>query len=179
MDSNELLEALRATSGPIGQLKVPSDSGVYAWFLQNGVILPGFTVPSDRLIYVGSSSSLAQRQYETHFNSRQTGFSTIRRTLGALLKEELQLTTRPRGRGKTPQDFYCYRFEPDGEERLTTWMQETIQVGICPTGSYEAVEDELISTALPLLNLKGSANPDAREIKRLRKVCADEARSRR
>ena len=119
MDESQVFRELGASKAPIDELRAPSEPGVYAWFLKDGVTLPGFVVPYDRLIYIGSSSSLAQRQYETHFSSRQTGFSTVRRTLGALLKEELRLVARPRGRGTTPQDFYCYRFEPDGEERLT------------------------------------------------------------
>ena len=177
MDISNLLRELRATHVTVGELRARPEPGVYVWFLAQGASLHPFSVPSDRLIYVGSSRNLAQRQFETHFSSRQTGFSTIRRTLGAILKQKLRLRARPRGRGTTPQEFYCYRFEPEGEERLTDWMHRYIEVAVTPVQDYGAAETDLIASEGPLLNLN-SANPDAPAIKRLRKVCADEARSR-
>jgi len=138
--------------------------------------IPGISGHPDRPIYIGSSTNLAQREFETHFRSTATGFSTIRRTLGALLKERLGLVARPRGQGKTKQDFYCYRFELDGEDRLTDWMTGNIHVAVQPISDYISAERELTATAQPPLNLTGWANPDASEIKRRRKVCADEAR---
>ena len=96
--------------------------------------------------------------------------------MGALLKERLDLVALPRGQGKSPQDFYCYRFDLDGEDRLTDWMIANIHVAVQPTGEYVAAERELTGRAQPPLNLIGWANPDAIEIKRRRKVCADEAR---
>lgn len=178
MDITQLHAALQASQAPIDRLRSPSEPGVYALFLANKVMLPGLSVPPNGLIYVGLSGGLAKRQFDTHFSSKQTGFSAIRRSLGALLKEQLRLIARPRGRGKAPQDLSCYRFEPDGEERLTEWMREHIHVAVHPSHDYQAIEGELISLTRPSLNLKGFANPDAREIKRLRKVCADEARRR-
>ena len=43
-------------------------------------------------VYVGISADLARRGDEDHFRSGGSGFSTLRRSLGALLKDELKLT---------------------------------------------------------------------------------------
>ena len=67
----------------------------------------------------------------------------------------------------------------DGDERLTVWMQENLEVGVHATGRYEDVETALVAKLRPLLNLTKWANPDAPVIKQLRKVCADEARASR
>jgi GIY-YIG catalytic domain len=175
-DANSLLQNLSATKKPIGQLSAPPEPGIYALFAGDGSAIPGISGDPDRPIYIGSSTNLAQREFETHFRSTSTGFSTIRRTLGALLEERLDLVARPRGQGKTRQDFYCYRFELDGEDRLTDWMTANIHVAVQPTGEYVAAERELTGRAQPPLNLSGWANPDAVEIKRRSKACADEAR---
>jgi hypothetical protein len=178
-DTASLLKSLAAEARSIEKVSVPAEAGVYAWFAKDATTLPHVSVSPGEPIYIGSSTNLAQRQYETHFSPRSTGFSTIRRTLGALLKQDLRLTARPRGLGKTPQDFYCYRFDPDSEERLTGWMREHILVSAHPTREYNVLEGLLMMAALPILNLKGVENSEAREIKRLRKACADEARAKR
>jgi hypothetical protein len=175
---NELVALLVASKVPIDRLPAPPDAGVYAMFL-DGADIPGLSARSDSPIYVGSSANLAQREFETHFVSRSTGFSTLRRTLGALLKEELGLVSRPRGRGKTKQDFLCYRFEAEGEDRLTDWMKAHIHIAVHPMADEVSAELGLIFLAHPPLNLTGCANPDATEIKRRRKICEDEARRRR
>ena len=178
MDSFHLLRALQLSRVSISRLSVPSKSGVYALFLVGQTTLHGFSIPSDQPVYIGSSSNLAERELGTHFNSKGTGFSTVRRSLGALLKNDLQLIAQPRGQGKTKQDFYCYRFNSDGEDRLTKWINQHIHVGAKPIGDYKAIEKELIKIACPLLNLKGWSNQYTSEIQRLRKACADEARTR-
>lgn len=128
------------------------------------------------LIYCGMSSDLAVREFDTHFNSDQTGFSTVRRSLGAILKAELKLSARPRGTGTSRSSFTNYRFDPTGERRLTDWMQAHLRVRTWATRHYQALEAVLKPRLRPLLNLE-RWNPHNAAIRALRKSCADEARA--
>jgi len=150
-------------------------SGVYAI----RVISPGLLAPFEEgnggLIYCGMSSDLAVREFDTHFNSDQTGFSTLRRSLGAILKAQLKLSARPRGTGKSKSNFTNYRFDPAGEGRLTDWMRAHLRVRTWATRHHEALETELKPRLRPLLNLE-AWNPHNAAIRKLRRICADEAR---
>lgn len=181
MRNIKILQILQSSQTSIDQLKAPSEPGVYALFLLEGVTLGGFSTQLDKPIYIGQSGNLAEREFDTHFSSKGSGFSTVRRSLGALLKDDLRLVARPRSRGTSPRDYYCYRFKSDGEDRLTEWMQKNIHVAVqaISLDEYQDIEAELIATARPLLNLTGWTNPNSREIKRKRKICADEARRTR
>jgi len=121
---------------------------------------------------------LEVREFDTHFNSDQTGFSTVRRSLGAILKEQLQLVARPRGTGTSKANYTNYCFNLAGEDRLTTWMREHLKVRTWPTRKFEAIEAILKPRLRPLLNLEGW-NPQNSAIRALRKRCADEARLQR
>lgn len=181
MDAVSLLQELQSSRGSIDNLNAPYESGVYALFLVEGARLSSYLVLEDQPIYIGKSINLAKREYDNHFNSSGTGWSTVRRSLGALLKSELQLVAQPRSRGISRSNFYHYCFNSDGEDRLTKWMRKHIHVAVraISLDEYQDIEVDLIATARPLLNLKGWTNLNARAIKRLRKICADEARSTR
>jgi hypothetical protein len=127
-------------------------------------------------LYLGLSSNLVQREFDTHFRAGQSGFSTLRRSLGALLKEELALTAIPRGTGASDTNYRNYRFADQGEQRLSQWMTTHLRVGVHAISDPAEIERELISLACPPLNLTGWANPAAADIKALRKACVEEAR---
>jgi hypothetical protein len=93
-----------------------------------------------------------------------------------LVKGELGLTAVPRGTGASKTNFTNYRFDDAGEQRLTKWMLTNLRVAVRAVDNPQTAEDELIALACPPLNLKGWANPDAAEVRALRKTCADEAR---
>src|SRR5438270_125518 len=117
-----LLLKLFVLRRPIIQVELPERPGVYALFLADEAALPRLALRKGQPIYIGMSENLAQRQFDSHFDSAQTGWSTVRRSIGAMLKEELRLTARPRGHGGSARDCTTYRFEGDGEERLSKWM---------------------------------------------------------
>ena len=173
-DSQQVLDALARERCPISALAAPREPGVYALFL-NDKSLGRFRAGADGLVYVGTSENLAQRHFDTHFSSTGTGFSTVRRSFGAILKSKLQLKARARGRGLTRQDLLCYVFDSLGERRLTEWMERNVQVAVHPTRDATVAETSLISFAEPLLNLTKWKNPYRTEIKRLRAICVDEA----
>ena len=56
----------------------------------------------------------------------------------------------------------------------------SLEIGVCAIESnYESIERQLIVALKPVLNLKGWDNPYRKDIKALRKVCAEEARQNR
>jgi hypothetical protein len=156
----------------------PNSSGIYAFFLKEGSSLHLLGPNASSHVYIGRTSDLFARQINAHFNTNGSGSSTVRRTLGSILKKTLHLVAIPRNDGKSDRDFINYRFDDDGEKRVTDWMTSSLDVGICSLDPKDLVlEKELISLLKPVLNLTGWKNPDRKEIKRLRKSCADEARS--
>lgn len=172
---NRLAEELRATRSDRSKLQPPPSPGVYAIYLRDPSALLPFGPGPEGLVYVGSSSSLREREFEAHFAKGKTGFSTLRRSLGALLKQRLGLVAVPRGPGSSGEDASNYRFTEEGEAMLTDWMERNLDVGFCVVRDLEAAERELIKCLEPLLNLTGWQNPERKTIKELRKACADEA----
>jgi len=168
-------EDFRRTRAPITRLPAPPESGFYAIYLRTrGLLLP-FRDGENGLIYIGLSNCLADRAFDQHFSTERTGSSTLRRSLGALLKGRLSLTAIQRGAGFSKANVGNYRFVGDGEARLTAWMRDHLEVGVHSSSDYLRLERLLIPELGPLLNLTKWPNPQALEIRRLRKLCADEA----
>lgn len=179
MDADQLLDVLRAGQSSLQDVGAPSRSGVYAFYLNEDRALPTVSDAGDRPIYLGLSSNLAERQYATHFEAGKSGFSTLRRSLGALLREELNLAPRPRGTGASDTNYRCYRFDDSGEQRLSKWMQEHLHVAVQAVADPKELEAQLIALACPPLNLTLWRNPDAPAIKAARKACVEAARAER
>lgn len=176
MEAEYALRRLADNATRLEHLEAPAAAGVYAYFLAGGTALPGVSNPGGGPVYVGVSGNLAQREFNTHFVAGQTGFSTLRRSIGAILKDQLHLRARPRGTGISKTNFTNYRFDDTGEQRLSAWMHEQLRVAVARVDEPDALERELIALACPPLNLRGWPNPEARTIRALRKACADEAR---
>ena len=177
MDPEGVLRSLRDSRSSLSELETTATPGVYAFFLAAGSELLGIAQPGKAPLYVGTSGNLAQREFDTHFRAGQSGFSTLRRSLGALMRDDLGLKPRPRGTGSSATNFRNYRFDDAGEERLSDWMQENLQVAVHPVEDPAALEKDLIGLACPPLNLKGWANPDAAAIKDARKACVEFAQA--
>lgn len=176
LDPEETLYWLKANAVALDQLEAPAQPGVYGIFLNQGAGVPGIAQPRGEPIYVGTSGNLAQREFDTHFAAGQSGFSTLRRSLGALLLDQLGLRPRPRGTGSSRTDFQNYRFDDVGEQGLSEWMTMNLLVGIHAASDPATIEKELIHLARPPLNLTHWTNPDAPAIKAARKACAERAR---
>jgi hypothetical protein len=91
-------------------LSAPPGSGVYAIYLSTKGLLAPFNQPEDGLVYIGLSTSLANREFDCHFASDNTCFSTLRRSLGAILKRQLDLNAIPRAPGRSETNIRNYRF---------------------------------------------------------------------
>ena len=177
MDPASVLAHLSANRSALTDLSAPPLPGVYAFFLRDGAALPGVQCASDAFLYVGLSSNLAQREFDTHFRDGQSGFSTLRRSLGALLIDELDLHPQPRGTGASDTNYRNYRFDDAGEQSLSTWMRDNINVAVQAVPDPTELERTLISQAQPPLNLTLWTNPDAAMIKAARKRCVEKARA--
>lgn len=138
---------------------VPREPGVYAWYFRElppGVPTKGcHRAHGATLLYVGispkrpsdngappSRQSLRSR-IRYHFRGNAAG-STLRLTLGCLLRAELQADLRRVGSGER------YTFA-DKEEALSAWMDRNALVVWAPTTAPWTLEEELIkSVSLPL-----------------------------
>jgi hypothetical protein len=105
-----------------------------------------------------------------------SSFSTLRRSLGAILKEQLSLRAVPRGFIRSNEELSEYHFAAPGEENLSRWMERNLEY------SYQELDDDIQGTldALighyhPPLNLAKWNNPLKTKLMRLRKACKDEA----
>ena len=176
MEPEALLSSLRERAARVGHTRAPQAPGVYAWFLDPPTALSALPDQNAGAIYVGISSNLARRGDEDHFRTGGSGFSTLRRSLGALLKDELGLRAEPRSAGRSEQNCRCYCFDDAGEGRLTDWMQRHLRIGIAEHADPEQIEPTLIAIARPPLNLTGWPNPYGKALRAARKRCADEAR---
>ena len=151
-----------------------SSAGAYAILLASPDSLPTVGPGRQGLLYVGMTDQGLDAR--NHFQRAHSGFSSLRRSLGALLKETLSLKAIPRGPGNSKTNVRNYRFTEEGERALTEWMDRHLlltQVAI--DADLTAFEDDLIALLEPPLNLKGWPNPQRDTVKRLRAACAAEA----
>ncbi len=182
---NQIITSLKNDSCPYKKIRKFSDEpGIYAlFFTGKDFPLADYNPQKDEIIYIGKTeSSQANRDEKTHFTSGKTGSSTIRRSLGALLKDELSLVPIPRN----DKDFDAgrksfFKFDEPSEDKLTKWMKDNLALSFYayeqPPSEIDVLETGLIAEAKPLLNIdsKNPDNPYARIIKAARKACADEA----
>lgn len=177
VEIEDVAVTLQAARTSIAKLNPLAASGVYAIYLNEGSALAAFAPVQHGLLYIGQSKDLAAREIEHHFGDKNTGFSTLRRSIGAILSGELGLSAHPRSKGASESNVRNYRFSEAGDQRLSGWMAEHLSVAVYPTADYAEIEPELIRLLKPVLNLKGWENPQRTEIKLLRKRCADQARA--
>lgn len=156
------------------ELEPLQGSGVYAYFLREPKALPILAADKNSILYVGMTEDGLDAR--NHLNHAHSGFSSFRRSLGALLRGALNLTALPRSLGPSKSNVRCYRFSDEGERALTNWMRSNLLISqVQVSGDVAACEDELIRKLEPPLNLKGWRNPEAARLKSLRAECARQA----
>jgi hypothetical protein len=148
----------------------PAAGAIYAVFIHNGMALLPVMTAEPGLVYVGVTEDAKG------FYARGSGFCTLRRSLGAILKERLSLQAVPRGKGQSISNIRNFSFTEDGEARLEAWMRQHLRHVSYPVqGEAALLEKDVIRLMQPPLCLSGWANKQAAMIRRMRKVCADEA----
>src|SRR4051794_2029897 len=103
------------------EIKAAAAPGIYALFLTEPTRLKDLTVGPDGLLYIGMTGKRLDGR--NHFARTRSAGSSPRRSLGALLEQELGLRAIPRGSGNSVADFEKYCFTPEGEAGLTNWMR--------------------------------------------------------
>ena len=101
---------------------------------------------------------LRRRITWAHFGDN-AGRSTLRLTLGVLMG------FKPIPRDVSNPHNGHTRFLPEEEKRLTDWMKDNLLVYFFPNDDYEAVEEELIASLNPPLNLMKNHNPVNSELR--------------
>lgn len=162
-----------------------SKPGLYAFSLANGASLKAFG-KARQIIYVGKAEdSLRQRDLNTHFKDGKTGQSTLRRSIGAILKNELEAMAFSRNGLLDKPNIDNYKFNTNAEAELSDWMKKNLRIGYWEYNqaiekkSLRDIEEELIITLKPTLDLDQRTrkyNIHAEVLTALRQDCKDEAR---
>ncbi|MFB7651469.1 MULTISPECIES: GIY-YIG nuclease family protein [unclassified Streptomyces] len=136
---------------------LPTSAGVYAWWAPLDVL--GFFLgpvnTSDaglRLLYLGKARRLRSRVVSNHL--RDSGRSTLRRTLAALLMSAESYRT-------TWTDRVV--LIPKDEQRLTHWMRHHLTLTWTEYLDPVPLEKELISQLHPPLNVEGAEHGTHRD----------------
>lgn len=143
----------------------PASPGIYGWWFQRGALevpdAPYQERDGHQLLYVGVSPSRAasagtiRKRLVQHVYGNASQ-STLRRTLGVLLDESLNLTLAlHNGRA---------HYGTDGEARITRWMQENARVAWAVDPEPWLVEHELLGSAVLALNIDGRSDDFVRSI---------------
>ena len=148
--------------------EIPEGAGNYFVVLKEGHSLPDVGLPVVMakfrwmdIVYTGvagPSSGLRRRITWAHFGDN-AGRSTLRLTLGVLMG------FKPIPRDVSNPHNGHTRFLPEEEKRLTDWMKDNLLVYFFPNDDYEAVEEELIASLNPPLNLMKNHNPVNSELR--------------
>lgn len=138
---------------------LPDERGLYGWYFAQ--IPPRVPIDScaavqgSYLLYIGiagknpsSKGNLRQRFFDMHLAST-TSFSTVRLSLGALLRDGLDLVYRPKGK-------QTYWYGKEGEGRLTAWMYEHCRIAFIEDIEPWSVESLAVREYSLPLNLEGN-----------------------
>lgn len=129
-----------------------------------------------KIVYIGKNDSDSSR----HFKSGNTGASTLRRSLAALLAARLELTPLPRSADESDNDRYDnYMLDTQSEDKLTAWMRGNFTAAFLDVADdkAEAMLKAMIQYSVPMFNFQNNPeNKYGAEIKVYRKRLAEEAK---
>jgi len=163
---------------------VPKRPGLYAIFGDASVWTKlGLGLPPDtRPLYIGKAErSLSGRDIGQHFSDGKTGSSTVRRSIAALLHDDLGLRGIPRNPSR-PADFDRYGMSPDHDATLTAWMRGHLRIATWATTEPVVLADrerEMVRSFEPPLNLTIARTKWSADISAKRARMAEEARNTR
>ena len=153
------------------------EPGLYAWWDPEGVLASYFPdgfppVYTSVPLYVGiAKTGLRVRGITMHLST--TRVSTVRRSLAALLRDDLGLLPgiRPSARGTK------FAIVPEHESALTEWMRAHLRVTLIGRANPGGVEQEIIESLTPPLNdVFAHGGPYWWRMRALRQQLIDDAR---
>lgn len=162
------------------------ERGVYAlWLDENAFATLQLAPGRDGVAYVGigdGGQGLAGR-YAQEWRPKNSGRSSPRRTLGALLIDELVLVPRPRPGANHPRNAKYYVFGSEGERALTSWLDAHAEFAFVEIPDQELqegeslaqVEQDLIQHLEPPINISKWRNPERTRLLQARKAAAEAA----
>ncbi len=160
---------------------VPKAPGLYA-FYGDGQAWSDLGLTSafdDQPLYVGKAEmSLNGRDVGTHFATGKTGSSTVRRSLAALLTQQLDLVAVPRNPAK-PDGSANFGLDSASDTRLSNWMEQRLLLATWVKAgdlTLDDVETAVVRQLRPPLNLDKVGESRAR-VREARKRMADIARA--
>ena len=151
--------------------------GVYV-FVYSGTQLGGsaWEEPQPRIVYLGHNGPDSRRHW-----LNDTGVSTVRRSLAALLAGDLPVAAVPNREAQGEDRYLNYALDEDSEQRLTAWMKENLRLAFLDTEA-ERVEDwyrALLDYCAPALVLGNNPHNNAGpQIKLYRSYLAEQAAQR-
>ncbi len=160
---------------------VPKEPGLYAFYGDDRAwaqlrLRPAF---DGQPLYVGKAErSLNGRDVGTHFAVGKTGSSTVRRSLAALLVDELALVAVPRNLAK-PDGSANFGLGAESEDRLSSWMGQRLSVSTwikLEGANLDEIETAVVRRLRPALNLDKVGEPRTR-LREARRHMSDTARA--
>jgi len=157
--------------------KICNNEGIVAIAYQGSELGFGlWQTEAPKIIFVAEAGEDAKR----HFYGGHTGYSTLRRSLTALLWTRYDLVPVPRSKSEEDMArFSNYALDEASDEKLSLWMKENLQATFIPMEKSAVFGSVLglIAYNTPLLNLQNNPeNKYGAEIKLCRKKCEDSAR---
>lgn len=145
---------------------IPDRKGVYLIMLKEKCKLPLTEydyickkVFNKDVIYVGiSNNSLRKRDYKQHFNGN-AGSSTLRKSIGSLLKFKKIPRSLNKNDGKT-------KFNEKDELFISNWMKSNLEFYYLCIDNTETVEEFLIANLNPPLNISKNYNEENLEFRK-------------
>lgn len=159
----------------------PRRAGLYAFYGDERawVELGLESAFKDQPLYVGKAErSLNGRDVGTHFAIGKTGSSSVRRSLAAVLTDELDLDPVPRNLG-SPDGSANFALDAESDSRLSHWMEDrlTLATWVNSGGVHLGeLETAVLLKIRPPLNLDKVAEPRER-LRKARKHMANIARA--
>lgn len=147
--------------------EIDNKAGNYIICLRKGSKLPKVdinpifkTFKGLEVIYTGiASKSLRNRDYKQHFTGNNAGSSTLRKSLGSLFGyNKILRDSKTKKRTK---------FNPEDEQKLSEWMKANLILYYSTSKDYLKIEEELIKSLNPPLNIKDNYNIENKEFRNL------------
>ena len=185
MTTKEIIEILKERERDYLKTKSFSQqSGIYAFFfIGNDFPLLGDKVKRHEILYIGKTeSSQEKRNAKTHFTTGKTGGSTVRKSVGSILRSTKNLVPIPRNNTDYREGrFGHFKFDNESEEIITEWMKNNLGLSFFEySGGKEEISEiemGLINELIPVLNIsKNPKNPFKGQLLKLRENCASMAR---
>lgn len=152
----------------------PAKKGLYIFCYEGHELGGSLWEEESPIIYIGRAGADSIRHWRNN-----TGVSTVRRSLAAMLASTLSLSAIPGSDDPDDNDRYTnYRLTEESESKLTEWMKNNIKVAFLemPADQVEDRYNALVNFNTPKLNFQGNPyNTFGQQIKSYRKILTEMA----